>query len=412
MRASAGGAFYGWRIVSVAFLSLFVSVGFGFYSYGAFFRALAEEFGGSRLGVGVGLSLFTITNGLIAPFLGRAVDRGSMRAIMTLGACLLAAGFFVIARVESLPSFYLVLATLVALGAALLGGLTTSTLVANWFVRRRGTALGIATMGISLSGVVMAPAATALIAAVGWRRAFLTYGLLTLVIVLPAVRLFVVDRPEDMDLLPDGDTRLDATVDDSGSASGPMWHALAERSFWVIATVIALNFCANGAILTHIIPHAVDLGNSPTRAALVLSAIAAFGVLGKVIFGWIADRLEPRVALWLSSGLQAVATVGLLWAERYAALLTVAVVFGLGMGGLVPLWGALVGSVYPRRAFGRVMGLMSPVMLPLQATGVPLAGWIFDRWGSYLPAFRLFVALYLLSMLVLVLLPSQQPARR
>ena len=362
--------------------------------------------------MGVGQSLITSTNGLIAPFLGRAVDRGSMRAIMTLGACLLAAGFFVIARVESLPSFYLVLATLVALGAALLGGLTTSTLVANWFVRRRGTALGIATMGISLSGVVMAPAATALIAAVGWRRAFLTYGLLTLVIVLPAVRLFVVDRPEDMDLLPDGDTRLDATVDDSGSASGPMWHALAERSFWVIATVIALNFCANGAILTHIIPHAVDLGNSPTRAARVLSAIAAFGVLGKVIFGWIADRLEPRVALWLSSGLQAVATVGLLWAERYAALLTVAVVFGLGMGGLVPLWGALVGSVYPRRAFGRVMGLMSPVMLPLQATGVPLAGWIFDRWGSYLPAFRLFVALYLLSMLVMVLLPSQQPARR
>lgn len=432
----ASPTFHGWKIVLVSFLALFVSVGFGFYSFGAFFVALTEEFGGGRTGVGIGLALFGITNGLVAPFLGSALDRGHAKRIMLWGAWLLAFGLLLTAAVRNLFQFYLVLGTLLSLGAALIGGVTASTLVANWYVRKRAMALGIATMGISLSGVVMAPVSTRLISLVGWRGTFVIYGALTLLFVVPAVRRWVVDRPEDIGLHPDGDVTSPVAAWAPSVAAGegptgiepvasapaiptsprprrrPPWtEPLRSRNFWVIALVVSMNFCANSAILTHIIAHARDLGFSPLRASFGLSVIAAMGVLGKVVFGWIGDRLSGRGALWLAIGLQATGSAGLLQAESYTAVLSAAAVFGLGMGGMMPLWGTLIGVCFGRRSFGRVMGLMSPILLPVQILGVPFAGYVFDRSGTYDLAFAVFVCMYLSAMLVLFLLraPAREP---
>jgi MFS family permease len=432
----ASAVFHGWKIIGVSFLALFVSVGFGFYSFGAFFVALTAEFGGGRTGVGIGLAVFGITNGLVAPFLGHALDHGHAKRIMTAGTWLLAAGLLLTAVVQNLVQFYLVLGTFLALGAALVGGVTASTLVANWFVRRRAMALGIATMGISLSGVVMAPVATRLIDWVGWRGTFVLYGALTLLFVLPAVRRWVVDRPEDVGLHPDGDatSNVPEWTPTPAPGEGPAgvepvapalavaaapprrrrldWiEPLANRNFWVITLVVSMNFCSNSAILTHVIAHATDLGFAPMRAAFSLSAIAAMGVLGKVVFGWIGDRLSSRGALWLAISLQATGTTVLLRAESYPGLIAAAAVFGLGMGGMMPLWGTLIGACFGRRSFGRVMGLMSPMLLPIQILGVPFAGYVFDRFGSYDLAFTVFLSMYVSAILILTLLrlPDQEP---
>ncbi len=432
----AGAIFHGWKIVAVAFVSLFVSVGFGFYSFGAFFLALTEEFGGGRAGVAVGPAVFAITNGLVGPFLGRALDRGNAKRMMSIGTGLLAASLLLVATVQNLFQFYLVVGTLMALGAALIGGLVASTLVANWFVQKRAMALGIATMGISLSGVVMAPVATRLIALIGWRGTFVVYGVLTLLVVLPAVRRWVVDQPEDMGLNPDGKATslVSGWTPEPAAGEGPVgiepvtpaprtseatprrprveWmEPLRNRNFWVITLVVALNFCSNGAVLTHIIAHSTDLGFDPIRAALSLSVLAALGVAGKVLFGWIGDRVSSRGAMWLAIGLQTLGVSVLLGARSYPALLGSAAVFGLGMGGMMPLWGALIGACFGRRSFGRVMGLMGPVLLPIQIPGVPFAGYIFDRTGSYDFAFATFICLYLSAMLILLLLriPPTEP---
>lgn len=86
--------YYGWKIIGVTFLTNFISVGFIFYSYGVFFKDLAAEFGGSRFGVGVGLAVMNIVNGILAPFLGRIADRGHIRTMMCTGAVFLSVGFF------------------------------------------------------------------------------------------------------------------------------------------------------------------------------------------------------------------------------------------------------------------------------------------------------------------------------
>ena len=279
--------FYGWRIVATTLVTHFVSFGFLFYSYGVFFKTFAAELGGSRLGVSLGLTLTQVITAVLAPLLGRLLDQGAIRRVMCLGATLMACGFFVGSQVVALWQFYLVLGLMLAAGAAMLGGLPGSTLVANWFVRRRGLALGISSVGISLSGAVMFPVATLLIGELGWRTTFLFYGMFALLFVVPTVLLVVVNRPEDMGLHPDGAARLppsakadapepllplavgDQMIDHPGHLEWSARGVLRESNFWLIALVISLNFSSIGAVLTHIVPHATDLGFTPERAGFV-----------------------------------------------------------------------------------------------------------------------------------------------
>jgi MFS family permease len=418
--------FYGWRIVSVVFLTNFISVGLVFYSYGVFFKALVADFGGTRFGVATGIAVMQLTIAAVSPLLGRLVDRGSIRLILCGGALLMGMGFVGASRIDALWQFSLMMGTLLALGSVMMGAIPGSTLIANWFRERRGIALGVAGMGISLSGFAMAPVATRLIGSIGWRNTFLVYAAGTLVTVIPAVWWVIVKRPEEMGLLPDG-AGADATsasaelprparrtAPDAGYPPPPAWstrEVLRDRNFWVIASVIGLAFFANGAVLIHIIPHATDIGFEPTAAAWLLSTMAGFGVIGKLFFGWIVDRLPQRFAFWLACGLQAVGVAWILSVVDYPSLLVAGAIFGLGMGGMIPLWGAAIGAGFGRHSFGSVMGLMAPVMVPIHIFGIPYAGWIYDRTGSYDIAFITFLGVYALAMAVTLFLrlPEVEP---
>jgi MFS family permease len=406
---------------------MFVSVGFLFYSFGAFFLALTADIGDSRLGISIGLALMNVATGLFAPFLGRWLDKGSIRHVMCLGAVSLSMGFFLASRATTLWQFYLLLGTLMGLGAAMMGGLSCSTLVANWFERRRGMALGIATMGVSMSGVFMAPLSMYMVNTLGWRTTFVLYGAITSVGILPLLWYFVVSNPEDMDLLPDGESHPDLSEDDVEEPMVPMaagdslidhpghfeWSAIAtirESRFWGIALTISLCFFAMSAVLTHMIPFVSDMGFSNQAAAYVLSLIAAAGVAGKVLFGWVTDRLESRYALWLAIAFMAVGVFMLRQVTSYPALLIGGGIFGFGMGGIVPLWGSLIGESFDRKSFGRVMGLMGPCMLPIQTMGVPYAGFIYDRTGNYDLAYLTFLGTFALASCTLILVTKRDHA--
>lgn len=388
--------FLGWRMVALSFLTNFISVGFVFYSYGVFFKALAADFGDSRLGVSLGLTAMNVVSSLLSPVIGARLDRGSIRIMMIIGAGLMGCGFLLASAISSLWQFYLVLSLVMGPGVCMLGALPSTTLVANWFVQRRGTALGIATMGVSLSGVLMPPLGTALIDGIGWRMTFVVYAAAAWLLVVPAVYRWVIQRPEDLGLRPDGASAADGDHEEPHIAAGAI---LRDRNFWLIALTIASNFCAMGAILTHAVPHATDVGFSNAAAAFVLSVMASAGALGKPVFGSVTDRLDKRIVITIIAGMQLVGLLLLMQARSYPSLLLAGAVFGFGMGGVVPLHGALIGAAFGRDAFGRVMGLMTPIMLPLGSAGIPLAGYLFDRTGTYMPAFQGFVGLFCVAIL-------------
>jgi MFS family permease len=418
--------FYGWRIVAVAFLCHFIATGFVFYCYGVFFRPLQDLFGWSRLQVGTGLTVIALMSAVYSPIAARIMERWGIRRTMIFGACVLSSGFALLHFVQTLPQYYLVLGLVVAFGGDCLGFLPANTVVANWFERRRGKALGLATMGLSLSGLVLVPSITALVHAIGLRDTYLVLSVAILIVAIPPVWLVIVDRPEDIGLVPDGEGRVPEEEADvplmvpAGTENALLARSdylrsgtavLGERAFWLLVFSFALVHMALGAILIHMIPHFTDVGLPPSRSALALSIAAGTGVVGKLVFGFLTDHISKKLAVLLSFLTQIAGTVLLLGAQTPASIYAFAALFGFGMGGAVPLQASVTAEIFGRRAFGSVSGLIGFFMIPIQAIGSPLAGWIYDRWGSYDPAWLIFLGNYTVATLLLIKL-DVAPLRR
>ena len=137
-------AFFGWRMVAVAFFVDFIAVGFFFYSYGVFFKAIAAEFSDSRSGVSIGTTVTMGVGAILAPFIGQALDRYPLRNVIAIGAISMGTGFLLLGFVETPTQFYMVLGIFIGFGSGAMGQLASSKLVSNWFVMKRGMALGIA----------------------------------------------------------------------------------------------------------------------------------------------------------------------------------------------------------------------------------------------------------------------------
>lgn len=409
--------FYGWRIVAVCFITHFIATGFIFYCYGVFFLPLQNLFGWSRLEVGMGLYVISIMSALFSPIVARIMERRGIRQTMIIGAVILSLGFASLHFITRLGEYYVVLGVLVAFGGVCVGPLPSNTAVANWFERHRGKALGAATAGISLSGLLLVPGITMLVARIGLRDTYLFIAASILLLLIPPVLFVMVTRPEDMGLAPDGDVRVPeeeadvplmvpATTESAYLSSTDYFRSttrvLAERDFWFIIASFTPVYMALGAILIHMIPHFTDIGLSPAKSALALSITAGAGVIGKIIFGYLADHVNLKGAVLLSFVVQIAGTLLLLGAQTLPVVYMFSGLFGFGMGGVVPLQANVTAEIFGRRAFASVSGLLTLIMVPIQAVGAPLAGWIYDRQGSYDLAWKIFLLNYLLATAALL----------
>jgi MFS family permease len=405
--------FHGWRIVGVAALAQGVSVGSTFYAYGAFLKPLAAEFGASRLAVTLGLTLLTLVQAAAAPVVGRALDRRSPRALMIAGVVVQAVGLVALSRVTAFWQAALVFVTAISLGSTLFGPLATATVVAKWFVRQRGRALGITALGAAIGGGIFPLLATALIERLGWRGALAAMGSGLLLMIVPLAGV-LVRRPEDIGSTPDGlpvpDGASPELVDETSTTSTTS-ALLRDRDFWAITIAIGCAFCPIGVLLAHLVPYATDLGISPGRAAVVMSSYAFASGVGRVLFGTLADRMDKRLVCWIAFGCLGLAWSSLLGRPSFGALVATGVAAGVAMGGIVPLWGALAGATFGRASFGRVMGLMNLLMIPFSISGAPVAAYLFDRTGSYQLAFASFLSFFVLAAIAIAFLriPSFEP---
>ena len=395
---------YAWLMVAVTFCTQFLCMGFTFYSFGVMLKPLTEEFGSSRFGVTLLPLAMSLAGAVLAPIMGRWIARGSIRNIMTLGCFATAVGFLLGSRTTQLWQLGLIFGTLLTFGVATMGHLVSQSLVVNWFDEKRAMALGISLMGVSLSGMLMAHVTTRLLAVGGWRWAFELFGWVNLC-AAPAVWFLVVGRPEE---------RTGGPV--SGRAGGhqaaglaTVGAALREPNLWIIAISTGLCFMGTTAILTHAIAFATDAGVPPARAAWVLSALAGGAAAGKLLFGWLAQRLGERAAFCVSLSMQIAGILGLLSSGSFAQLLVVGTFLGLGLGGVTPLASSLLARAFGRDAFGPMLGLMMPILTPFQSLGPPLAGWVFDVTGSYDAAWWTFAAAMGVAIWLLTLLRLDMP---
>jgi MFS family permease len=410
-RAAAAPArvFHGWWIVLVAFVCHAVNTGMIFYAWGVFFTPLTRTFGG-RGPVATGFSVLQFAAAGYSVMVGRAVDRHGARPVELLGALVLATGFLLLSRVQSLTGLYLCLAGPVALGSTCIGHLPNNAAVARWFVRRRGRALGIATAGISAGGILFAPLAQQLIARWGWRTAFAVLGLLAATLVIPPVLLFMRRDPADLGLAPDGIPDPGPAPRDGDVAaevlqlerSIPASVAVRQANFWLLAGAFGLTMAGLASVLLYQMPLLLDRGFPESVASLVLGATAAMGVVGKLGFGALLDRFDQRRVAAACFCLQG-AGVFLLWQTRSLPLLACYVVlYGYAMGGNATLLASLNGAAFGRLHYGAIAGRMSPFLVLAQGFGVPATGYLRDHTGSYGPVLATVVVASLVAALVVL----------
>lgn len=402
--------FLGWRMVFAAFVAQLVYSSMSMSAFGVFVTPLEREFDTSRAALSNAFGLALLAMGAFAPLLGRWIDRGSLRRIMLAGVCVASLGTCLLARASALWELGVVYCTLVAFGTALFGPLPSMALVANWFVRRRGIALGLAVAGATLGSALAPPLAAFLIDRQGWRSALLCFGLGSLALAAPVFALAVVGRPSEVGQAPDGEA---APAGGGTSRIGARAYAsselLRDRNFLVLALGMALLFTSPIVATLHLVPFAEDLGFSRQDAAFVFTPLAACSLLGKLAFGAVADRVDPRSALRLALLLLAAGWLVLLAGPDYPRLLLAGALLGLGIGAVLPLHGVLIGLCFRSEAFGQVMGLGGLLTLPIIAGANPLAGWLYDATGSYRAGFGVQLGCLLAAALLFSALRVRTP---
>ena len=402
--------FYGWIITAGAFLLLFVIVGVGFYGLMIFLDALCSARGWSRASVSGATTLYFLTSGATGTLIGRAVDRHGARGWIVAGALLMAAGVLAVGRVQTLEGLYLVY-VLTALGFGMSSGVPINAVLARWFVARRGRALSFAQTGVSVGGMILVPVASSLVERGGLELAVAWLAAIVVVVTLPVVAFVLRWDPRDHGLEPDGgSTESSRGGLLSDSVQRRVWRrreVMRTTSFWLLAVTFGVMLFHQTAFLIHELAFLRDwIGDLAPYAV----SVTAFGsVVGRLIVGTFADRVEKRA---LSQGIflfQAVALVALISTEHPATVLASAFLFGLTIGNVYMMQSLLVAELFGMVSFGAVFGMLQFFTTMMGALGPAALGILSERMGGYVPAVRTLVIIPVFAAVLLALL---RPARR
>jgi MFS family permease len=396
---------YGWVVVGTAFTVLLLAYGVQ-YSFGLFFTALTEEFGWSRASLSGVFSLYAAAYSFLGLVAGRLTDRWGPRAVVTMGGGLLGLGLALSGGVRALgPLYATYLLAAVGMSSAYV---PCNATVARWFAARRGFAVGLAMSGASAGLFAGPPLVALLLAAVGWRRAYVLLGV-GLAVALGLLAVAFVRDPRDRGLAPYGAARSPATPGAVPSGS-PVRRIVRHRSFALLVGVYAATWIPVFMPPVHLVPLAHDLGLAPVVGATALSALGAGSLVGRLGMGAISDAIGRRPALAISLALQVVSFIALAGASGALSLLAAAATFGFAYGAVSALMPAVVTDFYGPAHTGSLVGLIFGLAGPAGGLGPVLAGWLFDRTGSYATAFGLGAGLNLLALALAVL--ARPPASR
>ena len=399
--------FYGWWIVITAVLLNIFQGGVLFYGFTLILDPMTEEMQWSKTQVTIAYPIMGVAIGVLAPFVGSLFDRIGPRPIIGVGMSLLGLGLIMLHSVSNLPMFYLWF-SLANVGSAGMW-LSVGPAVANWFVRRRGRALGIYSLGYALAGIV-APPFLGLIDGfnligfqfdgVGWRDSFLIVGVIFLFL-MPIAVLIIRHRPENLGLYPDGADYppLEVTAgteysDDAEMNIGAM-QAIRTQAFLLMAIASGLAFLTIATLQVHWVPYLDSVGYSRGEAAFYLTFLPLSTVIGRLGFGFLADLWDKKRVTALAFTFQAAAVLMLAFIDS-AQTWTVMVflgLWGIGFGATIVTRMALQGYLFGRNSFGALQGMLSMSSEAGFAFSPLIASFVFEELGTYRPVFIVFAVL-------------------
>jgi predicted MFS family arabinose efflux permease len=383
--------FFGWWLVLGLFLILFNTAGMGFYVFPVFIGPLRAEFGWSMTQISTGVAIFAVTMGLSGPAIGLLLGRFGVRKVMLATALLAGLGNLGYAALQNLSMLYL----LMALSGFAVAGITVlpaQTAITNWFDRYRGRAMALAFLGPGAGGFLLPPFNEFLIRYWGWRFTWVFATAVLWLLVVPLMAGLVRTRPSEMRLRPDGAASGGEGGDKTiAPLSGlPVARALASGTFWLLIGIFLLQVTGLSALNVHFVPFVeLEVGFTPQQAAFFYGLAVGFSLIGRLLAGWLSDRVKPNLVLVLTGCLMACGPAALelflvrLGLREVVLLWLYAIPYGIGFGANAIIVPVLISRCFGELNFAKISGIMGLGFAIGLVVGVPAAGYVFDRTGSY-----------------------------
>jgi MFS family permease len=367
---------YAWTRL-FASLALMTVGGVAMYGVVVVLPALQSEFGVARADASLPYTLTMIGFGIGGILMGMLVDRFGVAVPALIGSVCLSAGLVLAGMSGSVLQFALVHGVL----AGMLGcSATFAPLVADislWFNRRRGIAVAICISGNYLAGTVWPPILQYFIDGAGWRATYIGAGIFCLVVMLP-LTLVLRKRPP----------ALTGVAGSSKETTLERPMGMSPNALMVLLCIAGIGCCvAMSMPQVHIVAYCGDLGYGAQRGAEMVSVMMGFGIVSRLVSGWISDRIGGLRTLLLGSVLQGIALALFLPFDGLVSLYVVSALFGLFQGGLVPAYPIIVREFFSPREAGTRVSIVLMATLFGMAFGGWISGAIFDYTGSYRAAF-------------------------
>ncbi|GJM14295.1 MAG: MFS transporter [Pseudohongiella sp.] len=383
--------YYGYWIVLAGFVTQFVAVGMSNYIVGSFLIPMTEEFGWTRAEFSLSRSIGQVVLACTGFIIGSYIDRYGGRRFIVAGAFILSAATFSLGSITTLTQWLLLNGLMLTAGSALIGNLVVNVTLGKWFVERRGRAVALAGMGISLSGIILPMMSTWMVDEFGWRTSWQILGIAAGLVTLPMA--FVMRRsPEDHDMFPDGKSAQEMREGHGEAAKADfensMTRAQAMRtsSFYFLVLAFGLFQISITVMLIQTIPLMTDAGYSRLVASTMISLASLPSFISKPFWGILIDRYNPRKLAALGAAITGSAVMLIVFSVSNGLDVLVYVGFlmmGVGWGGLLPLQEVIWATFFGRRYLGSVRSMAMPFTFGMSALGPVLVAYYYDLVGNY-----------------------------
>jgi MFS family permease len=363
----------GWVVVGAGALITWMAMG-ALLALPVFLAPISADTGWSRGGIGFAMTLNFLTMGLSSAVWGGLSDRHGPRLILLAGVVLMGAGLALASRVTSLLQFQAVYGLLigVAAGSLMVPLMSTVTL---WFDEHRALAVSLVSSGIGVAPMTVSPIAARLVVLYGWRASELILAACVVLLLAPAALL--VRRPGHM-----------PAASAAGGVGGAelklaVRRALRSRPFIVLSLTFFACCATHAGPIFHTISYAIGCGLPPMTAVTIYSVEGFAGLVGRLVFGVLGDRLGVKRMIVAGLLVQALAAGSYILATGLGDFYAVAFVFGLAYGGVMPLYSALARDYFAPQIMGSVLGAMTLLSGLGMALGPALGGWVYDHFHAY-----------------------------
>jgi MFS family permease len=412
--------FYGWVNLAVMFF-FNIAVMLMMMAFSFFLPYWVKEFGWSRGLASGAQTVSIILSGIAAPMVAIFIMKQGTRKAIVIGNILCVAGLLLLAYQSSIWHLYLGVGVLLGLGMSIGGMLAGMTVINNWFIMKRPVALSISMASMGFSGVIVQPSMMALIDSVGWRDTYLIMAGVAFLFCVVVPGLFLRDKPEQLGQVPDGHASEDPgkskreALPQKNVYKTPVdftvKEALRTKTLWLLVANGALAFFVLNGLLSHQITFFFDIGISPTAAGLIGGVYGAVMGISQLGIGFLGLRFNMHSLAVAAMFLGMIGFSILLFAKSIPVVLAYAVIYGISQGIQSIAMGNLFPDYFGRTEFPKIMGYTMPFNTFISSLGAPVTGYIRDISGSYVPAFRILLALLAVSFFCMLFAkPPRHPS--